>query len=142
MSGRFPTRALTLWRPWPWVITRGSKRIENRPWPAPKAIVGEYIALHAGKVWDYKGAAAILARHPEMPRAGDDHPVGIVGVARVVDVLSASDDPWFFGPYGWALADVTPIRTVTAKGAMGLWPMSDVMRELVFERWNEARVTP
>jgi hypothetical protein len=52
-------RGLTLWRPWPWSILVGSKRIENRPW-WHKNVEGSWIALHAGKRWDDSGARKIL----------------------------------------------------------------------------------
>lgn len=133
-------KALTLWRPWPWSILHGSKRIENRPWMPPRSIVGQRIALHAGKTYDYDGAKAIRSVHPAMPTSADDHPLGIVGVATVSAAMLAADARlahpglavWIFGPCCWVLADVISLpKPIPCKGAQGLWSMAeDVERQV------------
>lgn len=138
MTIQLEIRGLTLWRPWPWAILHGSKRIENRPWACPQHAVGQLIALHAGKRWHDDGAESIAAMHPEMPRGSDDHAVGIVGVARVVGCITDSDDRWFFGPYGWLLDQVAAIDVIPMRGAQGLWPISPGMAAVVLERYREA----
>lgn len=45
-------RCLTLWRPWPYAIAKLGKRVENRTWPLPAWMLGEHIAIHAGKRMD------------------------------------------------------------------------------------------
>lgn len=139
-------RGLTLWRPWPWSIVHGSKRIENRPWWSD-GLEGNWIALHAGKRWDDDGAAKIRAVHAEMSGSSDDHPLGIAGVARVVGVIHRGNDSlmradqirWYFGPYGWVLEEVTPINPVPCRGAQGLWSLPDNVLETVRERFRKAR---
>ena len=42
-------KTLTLHQPWASLIRDGDKAIETRSWPAPKALVGQRIAIHAGK---------------------------------------------------------------------------------------------
>lgn len=142
---------LTLWRPWSWSIVHGSKRIENRSW-FRKSLAGQWIALHAGKTWDYEGAAKIAEVHPEIPRSADAHPLGIVGVARVVGAyeLWAEQAPegmtweahgrWAFGPWCWVLDDVRAIEPVPCRGAQGLWPLPADVLARVRERWKAARV--
>lgn len=132
-------RGLTLWRPWPWTILHAGKRVENRPWKPPRSIIGEYIALHAGKTWDYEAMPFIRRLAPEVPSSSADHPLGIVGVARVVGCVTESSDPWFCGPVGWQLADVVAIDPVACRGAQGLWPLSDPVLALVRERYRAAR---
>lgn len=144
---RAEIRGLTLWRPWAWSIVHGSKRVENRPWAPPRSIMGQYIALHAGKHWDYDGAAKIAQAHPEMPRTSDLHPLGIVGVARVVDVATSAIDDlpmeqwhWYFGPYGWVLEDVIALpKPVPCRGAQGLWPLPPAVLEAVRAQWKAGR---
>jgi hypothetical protein len=46
MPDRLP--ALTLWQPWASLIAAGAKPYEWRGWPAPKRLVGQRIAIHAG----------------------------------------------------------------------------------------------
>ncbi len=136
-------KALTLWRPWPWAILHMprelAKGVENRTWPPPPSIIGETIALHAGQRFDAEAldfiAARCLADGPLPPQRAEEHPLGIVGVARVIgcrdavqmvipgcERLRAPRDPWFVGPVGWLLADTVALaEPVPCKGVQGLW---------------------
>jgi hypothetical protein len=40
--------AITIWQPWATLIVEGAKPYEFRGWPAPKRLVGQRIAIHAG----------------------------------------------------------------------------------------------
>lgn len=42
-------KALTLHQPWASLIALGVKTIETRSWRAPQALIGQRIAIHAGK---------------------------------------------------------------------------------------------
>lgn len=42
-------KALTLWPEWAWAIMHLGKDVENRTWHPPKNILGQRIALHAGR---------------------------------------------------------------------------------------------
>jgi hypothetical protein len=41
-------KAITLWQPWASLIVEGLKPYEFRGWPAPRSLVGQRIAIHAG----------------------------------------------------------------------------------------------
>lgn len=41
--------AITVWAPWAQLIATGGKDVENRPWPVPGSLVGEWVAIHVGK---------------------------------------------------------------------------------------------
>ena len=41
-------KAITIWQPWASLIMAGHKPYEFRRWPAPKALVGQRIVIHAG----------------------------------------------------------------------------------------------
>lgn len=41
-------KALTIWQPWASLIMAGAKPYEFRGWPAPRALRGARIAIHAG----------------------------------------------------------------------------------------------
>lgn len=80
--------ALSLIRPWPTSILLGGKRCENRTWTPPAKVLGRYVALHAGRKWDYDAVDFIRARWPDYDAIdGVVSPEGIVGVARVVGAL-------------------------------------------------------
>jgi hypothetical protein len=42
-------KALTLHQPWASLVALGVKTIETRSWAAPRSLVGQHIAIHAGK---------------------------------------------------------------------------------------------
>ena len=44
-----PMYAITLHQPWASLIALGLKTVETRSWPAPARLVGQRIAVHAGK---------------------------------------------------------------------------------------------
>ena len=44
-----PLYAITLHQPWASLIVLGLKTVETRSWPAPTRLVGQRIAVHAGK---------------------------------------------------------------------------------------------
>ena len=41
--------AITLHQPWATLVVLGMKNVETRSWPAPKRLLGQVIAIHAGK---------------------------------------------------------------------------------------------
>ena len=52
MTGHTSTEsmyAITLHQPWASLIALGVKTVETRSWPAPAHLVGQTIAVHAGK---------------------------------------------------------------------------------------------
>lgn len=139
-----PERALTLWQPWATAITHYGKRIENRPWAPWKSILGKRIALHAGKTFDGDGYQHI--RHKlQIDIESAACPQGaIIGVIRVVKGVHEEDmfereviaDRWFMGPWGWVIADdvVAFDKPIFCKGAQGLWPLSQEIRDVIKEQ--------
>jgi hypothetical protein len=137
--------ALTLWRPWTWAILSlplpYAKRIENRPWPPPRWILGRWVLLHAGATYDEEGGDWIRSAHcptgVRPPSAADD-PCGIVGAMLVTGSLisgpGGNSDPtgWLACPegrpigYGWQIEQVVRLeRPVPARGLQKLWPLRD-----------------
>lgn len=43
-------KALTLWGPWHWAISHGPKRVENRDWPPPRDLIGQWFAIHGWRM--------------------------------------------------------------------------------------------
>ena len=48
-AGAEPVYAITPHRPWATLIVLGIKTVETRSWPAPARLVGQRVAVHAGK---------------------------------------------------------------------------------------------
>lgn len=80
-------RALTVYRPVDEPMALGIKPIENRPKPPPRSLLGEYIAIHAGKIWDEDMASfCTKAGYVNQLDLRESHArrMHVVGVARVV----------------------------------------------------------
>lgn len=142
-----PLLGLTLRRPWPLLIAKGIKRIENRPWhPEPRLQPGEWFAIHAGKKTDLRCQPMALRNGVSIdiffghPPANTES--AIVAVAKYGGYTRASEDGWFFGPIGWILDDVVEVDPVPCKGAQQLWRVPDDVADRVragFKRAREAR---
>jgi len=48
-------KALTIHQPWASLIIHGVKTIETRGWACPKSLIGERLAIHAGKSTEWAG---------------------------------------------------------------------------------------
>ena len=110
-------------------------------------MVGQWLAIHAGKHWDPEDVFDILTHLPRgtvvretftlrmlMEQLGH-----IVAVARIAGTVTSADlrqmaeraRPWFVGPVGWVLDSVTAIEPVQCKGAQGLWTLPpDVLAQV------------
>ena len=153
-------KAITLKHPWAFAVARLDKRIENRTWKPPPSLIGRRIAIHGGAMPKgqaledaYNDMLVITQRiatrtyFNEMPepllswlqendygnsKLKDWITPGIVATATLKGVVTTSDSPWFFGPYGWVLEDVEPLETpVPHRGAQGLWPVSEEVLKLL-----------
>lgn len=120
-----PELALSVRQPWPWAMRNAGKDIENRDWSTTRR---GRVCIHAGKAMtlaEYhdctgviraiKGDAFDLPGMDELPRGG------IVGTVEIVDVVTDSASPWFFGRYGFVLKDFRPVPFVECKGALGFF---------------------
>lgn len=115
-------RGLTLRRPWAWAICHAGKRIENRVWRPPASAIGGPIWIHAGVGEDPVGSAWIARQTGLVVPTASEWPGGrIVAQALLHAVVTASDDAWFGGPYGWVLADVELLSGPPCRGRLGLW---------------------
>ena len=146
-------RALSLWQPWAYAITHLGKRVDNRPWKPWRSVIGHRIALHAalghGTSADYADARARILQtagvdvDDAVHRAVADAQRGkIVATARVDGFVTASADPWFFGPIGWLLSDVCVLEDpIPCSGMRGLWPVPEGLVASVLSTGCTARTT-
>ena len=143
-------KCLTLHQPWASLIASGQKTVETRSWRPPASLVGERIAIHAGR-----RVAAQAGLHPETalaiagiygPRWRESAPRGAVvctvriaaahQVRRVEQGLAWVDDgvSYRVSPHGdyspgrwlWLLDDLICFeRPVPAIGHQRLWNWRD-----------------
>lgn len=134
-----PEAALSIRLPWAWWVASGAKPIENRSWRVGKRVIGRRVFIHAGVWWSAREIAAIVEEFAPIARAAGvetptlDHLMSLrgrlIGAARIVDCVEASDSPWFFGPHGIVMSDPvlfkTPVRCV---GALSFFRVDDSVR--------------
>lgn len=128
-----PRLALSIRQPWCWAIINAGKDVENRSWPTG---VRGPVCLHAAKgmtnaEWDDAmdfidhafpvPLASKFGRRASAVHSTDAKRGGIVGVATIVDCVQESSSPWFFGRYGFVLADVRAVPFIPVKGALGFF---------------------
>lgn len=101
--------ALSIRQPWVHHILHDGKDVENRDWPTRYR---GWVLLHASK--NASEDRDLIRRH-NMPLGG------ICGAARIVDCVKDMDSDWFFGEYGFVLADAAPLPFVACKGALGFF---------------------
>lgn len=115
-------KAISIRQPWAWLIVNGFKDIENRSWPTQ---FRGRIYVHAGKgmTEDEYLEGFLLARQNGvmLPPAYDLERGGIVGEVDIVRCTTISDSPWFFGPFGFVLANAKPLPFRWCKGSLGIF---------------------
>lgn len=121
--------ALSIRQPWAWLIVNGYKDIENRDWITGRR--GRFL-VHAGKGMtkdEYEGCldAIDYAERPDivLPAFAALERGGLVGSAVLLDCVSKSESKWFYGRYGFVLAEGKPMPFVPYKGQLGFWPIPD-----------------
>jgi len=142
-----------------WAIAAGYKTIENRPWKPHAGVT--HVAIHAGKTWHEPHREQMIELLGIDCPPKSDHVLGaVLATARIVGWvhedgrhairppyrgqddwstsrgrLAAVDSPWFSGPFGWLLDEVTPLmEPIPCKGALGLWKLPvDVHRAIAVE---------
>jgi hypothetical protein len=104
-------KILSIRPPWAYLITRGSKNIENRSWPT------KYrgpVLIHASLNID-RNACKARGLDPTKLQTG-----GVIGIAEIVDCVTAHRSRWFGGPYGFVLKNRRPLPFAKWKGGLGL----------------------
>ncbi len=114
-------KALSIRQPWAHAIMELGKDIENRDWPT--TFRGR-IYVHASRRWtreeqtDCDVVEEILGRKVDR---GEPNLGGIIGTVEIVDCVKQSDSPWFFGQYGFVLANPVPIDFIPCRGRLGFF---------------------
>jgi hypothetical protein len=120
-------KALSIQQPWAWLIANGHKEIENRNWRYPPSFRGTFL-IHAGKKPDkdeMEDMSFIKAQLGFLPPPNVFDCGGIVGMADLVDVVTTSDSPWFFGPLGFVIKNARPLPFIPFKGELGFFNVPD-----------------
>jgi hypothetical protein len=117
-------KALSVQQPWAWLIVHGYKDVENRTWPTRQR---GRIAIHAGRTVDHAGYHWVRETFPEVPLP----PIaalergGTVGTVTLTDCVRTHPSRWFFGPFGFVMADAAPTPVRACRGALGFFEVPD-----------------
>ena len=125
MTDQRLTVALSIRQPWCWAILFAGKDIENRNWPT------DYrgrVLIHAAKTLvqsDYVDAAyfieGLIKQSIHVPPSSSITRGGIIGEVEIVDCVTQSNSPWFFGRYGFVLRKARPLQFQPCKGKLGFF---------------------
>lgn len=109
-------KALSIRQPWAYAILHLGKDIENRS--RGTSYRGRFL-IHAAKTID---RVAIDALRMEGFRLPDEFEIGgIVGEARLDDVVRASSSQWFTGPVGYSISSAEPLEFKPVRGMLGFF---------------------
>ena len=138
MASRIP--ALSIQQPHAWLIANGHQDIENRDWnPHHRGwfLIHASGTLDAPSFYGPKGDEVLdllwHQRHPEVaekmpPLARDYETKGIVGVARVIRVVTMrheTQSPWFRGAFGMKIANAHPVPCIPLRGDLYFFDVAD-----------------
>ena len=136
---------LTLHQPWASLVAHGIKKVETRSWPPPHGVIGERIAIHAGRTivlhpgCETVAAIAAIYGAGQWRRAVPRGAVIATAILAGAQKVSYLQDGIAYGescgqaipadPYGdftpgrwlWLLTDIRAIEPVPARGHQRLW---------------------
>lgn len=117
-------KALSIRQPWAWAIIHAGKDIENRGWTT--RFRGRFL-VHAAKGLahcEYDNAADTIhdiVGKWAVPHFDELQRGGIIGSVELVDCVVGCKSPWFFGPYGFVLANPQPLPFQSMRGTLGFF---------------------
>jgi hypothetical protein len=114
-------KAISIRQPWAWLIIHGGKDIENRTWRTN--ILGR-VLIHASKgmtMKEYEEVKAQLGDSVSLPPPEKLERGGIVGSVVITGCWRQSVSPWFFGPWGFSLANPEPLPFRPMRGQLGFF---------------------
>lgn len=133
-------KTLSVRQPWAWAILHAGKDIENRDWkPANPGLRfrGRFV-LHAAlgmTLAEYEAGLATMHGVSEsrpfvsglkLPAPHELVRGSLVGTVEVVDVVTQSASPWFFGPVGLVLREPRSFhQPIPLKGMLGFFDVPD-----------------
>ena len=143
-------KAISILAPWAWCIVRPDlvtpearadaiarreiKDVENRNW---RTKFRGRVLIHAGAKWgpeQREDLARLREQFPSIPFPDKFDRGGIVGAATIIDCVDQMDSPWFYGSYGFVLADAVPCTFVPCRGQLSFFDIPREVLDGVFPR--------
>lgn len=134
-------KALSIRQPWAWLILHAGKDIENRSWRSGfrgRLLIHAGVSLDRDALRQFEAGRSPATGEPFPPdileaihripwrggvveRGPDLERGGIVGSVEIVDCVTRSDSPWFFGPVGFVLRNPVPVPFQPCRGQLGFF---------------------
>ncbi len=120
-------KAFSLYQPWAWLMVNGFKDVENRDWKPtnPGLRFRGQCLVHASRTFEEECYPFVAERFPAirglMPTRDKLPAGGIVGVFEVFDCVTESNNPWFFGTYGFLVRNAAPLPFKPLRGMLGFF---------------------
>lgn len=126
-------KALSFSRPWDYAVLYCGKDVENRKW---QTHFRGRICVHRAKSWDEDGFKWMCQHREDLGISYESLQLmrdsriwaqsGLVGEVDITDCVlgppDESDSPWYFGPYGFTLANPKAYeKIIPCRGALKLW---------------------
>lgn len=152
-------KALTLHQPHATLIALGKKPWETRSWKAPVSLIGQRLAIHAGKTIDHE---AMRLNHVGQALGKIAHDTGLLprgGIVAVVELLKCrqtsdrdrsrsyggiTDRPEHFGDFSegrWVWETKLLLRVhpqIVCRGWQGLWNVPAAIAGVLEEALSDA----
>jgi hypothetical protein len=118
-----PAHAISIRQPWAWAIIHAGKDIENRNWSTN---FRGPVCIHASRGMtkrEYLEFEGLYGFDPRwtIPEPDSLQFGGIIGVATITDCVLRHPSPWFFGRWGFVLANAQPVDFVEMRGELGIF---------------------
>jgi hypothetical protein len=135
-------KAITLPRPLPTAILHLGMTVLNQPEPCPLS-PDEYFAIYASRRWDMAKANWIADRFgSEFSDRPEQHPTGIIAIARFTTTAKAYASLWWEGPLGWVFRDVVPMTPAIALPEQpGVWELPESILPTLRRQWKVAKAS-
>ncbi len=137
-------KAISLIQPWAWLVTAGSKRIENRTWHLPKSMIGQTVLIHASKTDprkfpDVHKFMEFVGLREDIPSEAFSMRGGVVGWAKIGGCLCPHNTMvvdgydlrwWMKDQHGFLLEKVGVLPFTPCSGRMGFFDLDLSFDEL------------
>lgn len=115
-------KTISIRQPWASLVVAGIKTVENRS--RPTRYRGR-VLIHAARTIDTDGLAIVnevMADYGGPIPRGEWPASALIGSVTIIDCVTASEDEFFTGPFGYILTDALEFPTpVPARGQLGLY---------------------
>jgi hypothetical protein len=115
-------KALSIRQPWAHLIVKGIKRVENRDW---STLHRGPLLIHAAQQLWQKDSIEQIERRYRVRIPAELFVGAIIGRVDLVDVVTRSDDPFFYGPFGFVLANACELQPVSMPGRQKIFDVPD-----------------